>query len=265
MTPKTLIVPLDGSEFAERALPIAGAIAERIGGGLLLLSAQYHGPLEPHEYLEARASELKGFPVELVATKDQIAEEAILDALAADDDRVACMTTHGRGRLRWAVIGSVAEDVIRRTHRPIVLVGRHCRTDFLERSSHLLACTDGGGYDHLSLVPAAQEWSALLGLDLRVATVRHPLDVESAEHAEQIMALLAERFGSSHPSDAEVVRSGYPIGAIADYAEDLPAAIVAMNTHARSGMPRLGLGSVTMGVVHLAPCPVLVTHNREEQ
>ena len=39
MTPKTLVVPLDGSQYAEHALPIAEAVAERIGGGLLLVSA----------------------------------------------------------------------------------------------------------------------------------------------------------------------------------------------------------------------------------
>ena len=52
MDPKTIVVPLDGSEFAERALPVAKAIADRIGGGLLLVSASYRGPLHPHEYLD---------------------------------------------------------------------------------------------------------------------------------------------------------------------------------------------------------------------
>jgi len=39
MRPKTLVVPLDGSEFAERALPIATTLAERLDAGLLLVSA----------------------------------------------------------------------------------------------------------------------------------------------------------------------------------------------------------------------------------
>jgi len=33
-----------------------------------------------------------------------------------------------------------------------------------------------------------------------------------------------------------------------------------MNAHARSGLERFALGSVTMAVVQFAPCPVLVTH-----
>jgi nucleotide-binding universal stress UspA family protein len=264
VTPKTLVVPLDGSAFAERALPIAGTVAERIGGRLLLLSAQYRGPLDPDAYLEERAAGIERCPVDLIATTDQLAEDAIVEAIAGNADRVVCMTTHGRGRLRWAALGSVAEEVIRRTSRPALLVGRHCRTDFLDRSSHLLACTDGSE-DCAALVPVVQEWAQLLGLDVRVVAVRHPLDVESAEHADALTTAMATQFGSADPADAALLRSGYAVGALADYADDLPAAVVGMNCHARSGIPRLALGSVTMGVLQLAPCPVLVSHNRIEE
>ena len=259
MTPKTLVVPLDGSDFAERALPTAEAIAERIGGRLLLLSAQYQGPLRPHEYLEERAAFFERCPVDIMATKEGIAEDLIVEALHGSDDRVVCMTTHGRGRLRWAALGSVAEDVIRRTGRPTLLVGRNCRSDFLDRSSHLVACTAGID-DCAELAPVAQQWAQLLSLDVRVVSVRHPLDVESAEHSDDVCAALATRFGGSEASDATIIRNSYPAGALADYADALPAALLGMNSHARSGIPRFALGSVTMGVLHLASCPLLVTH-----
>ena len=91
MTPKTLVVPLDGSEYAERALPVAEAIAERIGGNLLLVSAQYQGPLEPRAYLEERAALRDRCPVDVVRTKDDV--------------RRGC---HRRGRRRHATIASCA-------------------------------------------------------------------------------------------------------------------------------------------------------------
>jgi nucleotide-binding universal stress UspA family protein len=261
MTPKTLVVPLDGSEYSERALPVAEAIAERIGGNLLLVSALYRGPLHPGEYLEDCAARCDRTPVELIAAKEELAENAILDTLRGSDDRVVCMTTHGRGRLRWAALGSVAEDVIRRADRPTLLVGRNCRTDFLDRSSHLVACTDGSE-GAMELAPVAREWADLLGLDVRVAAVRHPLDVESAEHSDALLASMVAEFGGRDPSEATLIRSSYPAGALADYADELPAALLGMNSHARAGFPRLALGSVTMGVLHLASCPLLVTHNR---
>lgn len=45
---------------------------------------------------------------------------------------------------------------------------------------------------------------------------------------------------------------------IVDYAAHLPASLIAMATHGRSGIARFALGSVAASIVHAAPCPVLV-------
>jgi nucleotide-binding universal stress UspA family protein len=260
MTPKTLVVPLDGSPYAERALPIAEAVAERIGGGLLLVSARYHGPLDPRQYLEEQAALRDRCPVDLIATTEETyAAEIIADAVTAGEDRVVCMTTHGRGGVRWAALGSVAEDVIGRTDRPILLVGRNCRPESLDRS-RLLVCADGSDECPKRLAPAARDWAQMLGLEVHVGRVTHPLDVDSAERSDVLLDELAAQFGVSGRSHATIVRSRFVAGALADLADDLPAAIAATHSHARRGLNRFALGSVTMGVVHLASCPVLVTH-----
>ena len=259
MRPKTLVVPLDGSEFAERALPIATTLAERLDAGLLLVSAEHQGPLDPRAYLDEQVARLSPHRPAAFVTSESDAAAAITEAVSGGDDLVVCMTTHGRGRLRWAALGSVAENVIRLADRPMILVGRHCRTDFLERSTHLLACADGGE-GSAELGTATREWSQLLGLDLHVAVVVHPLDVESAEHPNSLLDPLAAEFGDATRATTRLVRSGYPAGALADVADELPAALVAMSCRAREGLARFALGSVTMGVLHLAPCPLLVTH-----
>ena len=84
-------------------------------------------------------------------------------------------------------------------------------------------------------MPVAQEWSALLGLDLRVAVVMHPLDVDSAEHSDRLLGRLIAQFGGSDKAGATMIRSRYVAGALADYADELPAALVGMNCHARNG------------------------------
>lgn len=50
---------------------------------------------------------------------------------------------------------------------------------------------------------------------------------------------------------------GEPTAAILDRALKLPADLLVLGTHARRGMQRLLLGSVTESVLHDAPCPVL--------
>lgn len=258
MVSKKFVVPLDGSPFAERALPVAEALAERVGGGLLLVSAQYHGLFDLRGYLEACAHRQQRCPVEIVTTEATDPAETIVETLEGHEDRIVCMTTHGRGRLRWAVMGSVAEDVIRRAGRPMLLVGRHCRPDFLTRASHLLACTDGSDGSE-ELAAAVQEWTQLLGLDLQVTVVTHPLDVENTAHPEALTDAIVAPFGDANPSST-ILHGSYVAGALADFADDLPATIVAINSKGRAGLPRLALGSVTMGLLNLAPCPLLVTH-----
>jgi nucleotide-binding universal stress UspA family protein len=46
--------------------------------------------------------------------------------------------------------------------------------------------------------------------------------------------------------------------AIARYAKGAGAAIIAAGTHTATGLHRVAVGSVCAGLVHRAPCPVLV-------
>lgn len=255
MEPKTFVVPLDGSRYSERALPVAAALAERIGGGLLIVTTESFGPIGASTYLDEVAARGFSCPVETEAFTDRVPIRAILGALNAAENRVVCMTTHGRGRIAWTVLGSVAEDVIRRSPRPVILVGPHCRPDTIVGSAPFLVASDGDEHAD-ELASNAATWSEMLGLDLRVAVVVHPLDIESAEHPARLAVPLTVEYGIR--SDSLILRRDeYPAGALVKIAEELPAALVAMGSHGRHGMQRMALGSVTMSVVHHAPCPVL--------
>lgn len=260
MAPTTFVVPLDGSLFAERAVPIACALAERVGGRLLLVSAPYKGPLEPRAYLADVAARGTTVPVDTVASDAYLPADALASAVGESDDRIICMTTHGRNGLRWSMLGSTAEEVVRRSDRPVLLVGQRCRDDFLGAGSHLLAAVDGiENSKHLASVATA--WAERLDLQLDAALVVHPLDVESAERPDVLLDPLVAEFGGLERAHARLLRGSYVAGTLVDFAGSLPAAIIAMNSHGRTGLARITLGSVTMGVVHLANCPVLVTHN----
>jgi nucleotide-binding universal stress UspA family protein len=154
--------------------------------------------------------------------------------------------------------------VIRRTDRPLFLVGRNFPQHLLVGASELLACTDGS-YESNELAPAAHAWAETLGLGLRVAMVAHPLDIETAETSEALLRSLAAQFDGSENVQATLVRRRFVAGAIADLADELPAAVIGLNCHARSGSARFALGSVTMAVVQFASCPVLVTHRHDTE
>jgi nucleotide-binding universal stress UspA family protein len=257
MAPLTFVVPLDGSAYAERALPVATAFAKRVDGRILLASIAEHGPLHPGEYLSEIAAYPRGVPIETAPVTDAYPADAITKIAADASDRIVCMTSHGRGGLRWGLVGSVAEDVVRNASRPTLLVGRHCREEGWQDAKELLACVDGSESSTL-LAPVAVEWAERLGLDLHIVIVVHPLDIESAEHPDTLLGPIVEQFGGPARAHATTLTRRYVEGAIADYAADLPAALIMMSSHARTGFARVALGSTTMGVLQQAPCPLLV-------
>jgi nucleotide-binding universal stress UspA family protein len=265
MTSPTFVVPLDGSAYSERALPIATALAQRAGGGLLLVSVRDHGTLRPAEYLEEVAAAYpRPVPVTTATNSDTYPAEAIVQIAHDTEDSIVCMTSHGRGGLRWGLLGSVAEEVMRRADRPTFLVGRHCREDFLTDSRYLLTGVDGTETSS-QLAPVVNDWAKRLGLELRVAIVVHPLDIESAERPDAVLDPIIEQFGGPDRATATMLTSRYPEGSLADYAGDIGAAVIAMNGHCRTGLTRFALGSTTLGLVHQAPCPVLVAPRRTKE
>jgi nucleotide-binding universal stress UspA family protein len=257
---KTFVVPLDGSTFAERALPVAAGLAEQMDGQVLVTTTGWDGKFgDPERYLRDLAGAYPGLETLLVRLDG--AAEAIEYAAHAGTDRTVCMTSHGRGGLRWAMLGSVAEDVIRRMNDPVVVVGQHCATA-RARGKDLVVCFDEGPASSV-LVDLACTWAKYLDLRVDLAFVAHPLDIETAERPEPLFEDAIRAVESEGlVADATVLSASYRAGAIADHAVARNAAMVAVATHGRTGVARVGLGSVAMGVVGAAPCPVLVGHAR---
>ncbi len=131
--------------------------------------------------------------------------------------------------------------------------------DWSLRTGRLLACVDAFS-DPEAVVPVASEWAKAFGLDVQVAMVSNLLDAESETAANTTVHAISDRFvDDGVAAEAIMMRGSSHIAAtLADFAGDLPADLVAINASGRDGVSRVVLGSVAMGVVGLAPCPVLV-------
>jgi universal stress protein A len=66
------------------------------------------------------------------------------------------------------------------------------------------------------------------------------------------------------PTDI-IVHMGTPSRQIIESARSLPADLIVISTHGRTGLKHVLLGSVTEQVVQRAPCPVLVVREREHE
>jgi len=139
MLPKLILVPTDFSANAEHALDYACALAQKLGSAVHLVHAIASPPTalqvalteeilenlvkEHREALDKLAEARRGIAsfgattVEVGDPRDTIVEAA--QKLGAD---LIVMGTHGRRGLSRVVMGSVAEDVIRRAPCPVLTV-----------------------------------------------------------------------------------------------------------------------------------------------
>ncbi len=140
--PERIVVPLDGSAVAEQVLPVVARLALRLGAELTLVrvlepisavevvaTAGVVDPdeitlraLEAEQYLAGVQARLagEGHRVHTLLRKGAPAEEIAAAVREVGADLVA-MCTHGRGGLRRAVLGSVAESVLRTAGVPVLL------------------------------------------------------------------------------------------------------------------------------------------------
>jgi nucleotide-binding universal stress UspA family protein len=258
-TAEAVVVPLDGSEISERAIRIATVLAAGAGARLVLVAALEPGEVELESHVEKIAAGIHDVDTSVMFIRDRPAAEAItLVALEAGRSAV-CMTTHGRGALRWAMLGSVAEQVVRESQRPVFLVGRGCDPGWSPRGGEMLVCLSGAEESEV-VADDAVVWAHAFELEMQGAVVMHPLDIEGAEHTQDLLGPIEERLARRNITlPLAVLRSSYPAGALVDYAEHIGASMIAMASHGRTGLGRVALGSVTMALVGLAVCPVLVT------
>jgi len=272
----TIVVPLDGSPFAERALRPACSIAARLAHARVLLVSC----TDDIDDMQHRLDELAGLYAEVVPVDTRrLAHgdpaDVILATVATEPEATLCMATHGRGGISSAVLGSVAKQVVCGSTRPLVLVGPHCRTALLPAEhGRFLVCSDGSTFSD-SIVPTAATWcdrlelepwlTEVVGPDENPEPADHPVPNREVEAARKRLHVLAAQLRTSPAEVGIEVLHGAPGRSIPDFAEHLPAALIALATHGRGGLTRITMGSVTTEVVRHAPCPVLITRPTDDR
>jgi nucleotide-binding universal stress UspA family protein len=139
---RSILVPLDGSEFGEGALPLAMTIARRANATVHVIHVHVpmatmyaetlvsmESTLDPElmdqerAYVERIAREWGGkvpFPVVSHLLEGPVAE-ATLEFVAGNAIDLVVMTTHGRGAFSRFWLGSVADELVRRLPVPVLL------------------------------------------------------------------------------------------------------------------------------------------------
>lgn len=295
LTIDDLLIARDFSSVSNRAVRYALDLAARTGATLHVLHAEVlheapasgdQGDRSPADDFSRFRDELKqegsvspdaldAVSIQEVKRRDVSSGPAILDyADEADVDLIA-LGTHGRRGASRILLGSVAEEVVRRAQQPVLTV-RGQTDDTAATLPHIidriLVPVDFSDHAREAL-RAAKEWAALYGASIDAlhvvaeriqpafyaGGVRSIYDMEP--DIEQKMQDRLETFvGETGGPDTEV-RSHVAVGNaapdIVDFVESEDIDLVTMSTHGRTGLDRFLLGSVAEKIVRHVHCPVV--------
>jgi nucleotide-binding universal stress UspA family protein len=291
---KTILVPLDGSDLAGRAVPFAATLAARGKSSLLLLRAvnTLTAPTdaagqalvdEAQQALDATAAALEADG--LTATTrvvDRQAESAILEATADEDVALIVMSTHGRGGLGRFIYGSVADTVLRHAPVPVLTVPPHGLSEWpTDGRVKVLVPLDGSELSRQAVEPACELVDALGGSLLLGSVVTFPsysmyaegyvfVDPDPgsgvlADTRQYLEAVAAGLRTESRPVEV-CATYGSPYFGITSMAREAGVGLIVMATHGRGGMSRALLGSVATATLRQSDVPiVLVRPDKVEQ
>ena len=296
-----IIVPVDGSGFGKLALPKALGVACKSGGEVRIvtvitplpsLSPEEGGDAFELERLDLAQEHAHLYLADLqrevilsgcdVAISCHVEVGAVVERLDGHVRMVSgdllVMTTHGRGPLRRAWLGSVADGLLRKIPCPILMIRpkEGEMLDLTEAVFHHLLVTLDGSAESREILPHARAMASLFGsritllriipphFSLGSTYIPHPareamgLDAEESAARDALDAEAALLRAEGFQVAAEIVGGAHPAEGILQFVERSDVDLVAMATHGRGGVARLILGSVADKVIRGGTVPVLL-------
>jgi nucleotide-binding universal stress UspA family protein len=295
MTPyRRILVGTDFSTAAERAFPIARALARRDDATLLLAHAfdtatlAYQGKGPPEIPVETLAEgELESrleqalldtlhthFPdiprAETRLRLDGSPAHALVQIAERERADLIVLSTHGRTGLGHMLIGSVAERVVR--HAPCSVLAIPTRgAAIVALPRRVLVGTDLSPFAEGAL-EAASTYARANGASTTLLYAQRPIPwvqppstgrgSHTAEGASSTPLSQLERSAMHHFPGLEVsvavTEAESAVTALSGEAKKSGADLIVLASHGRTGLARMLVGSVAERTVRHAECPVLV-------
>ena len=292
---KNILIPLDGSQLAEAALPAAELLATKLNVPVTLLHViEQNAPESVHKehhltkadeaetYLKELASQAFSektkvdFHVHSAQVKD--VPQSIVEHAAEFNPDLIIMCAHGNSGIRDFLFGRIAQQVVVNGATPLLLLqpmtsekkpfklrrillpldseSRH--DDSLPMAQDLAKSFDAEIY-LLSVVPT---FSTLHGAEAAASTVLPTtvsalLDAKEESAKQHLQEHLNDLFRSGYRTSAEVAR-GDPAQTIVNVAERLHADMIILSTHRHAGLSAFWERSVAPNVVRRTRIPILL-------
>jgi nucleotide-binding universal stress UspA family protein len=287
-----MLVPLDGSTRAERAIPVAARLAHASGGSVILVRVVSKSsslwPLmapqtipaqqglaadlaEAERYLAdmVTSPELEGVLTETLVQVGPTVSTLLAAADASEADLIV-LCSHGYSGITRRIMGSVAEKLAREASVPVLVlredgpVPGETHPDPTRRVRALVPL-DGSAYAKATLEPAAYLLAALAGPApgvLHLVRVVKPVTVNSEEGGMLAACAKARRYLSA---TADHIREGFVAPAVAQLNLEVTWS-VAVDTYVAETLIRTAENAeVSEGTEAFGGCDLIAmaTHGRD--
>lgn len=296
---RSILFPTDFSPCAERAYAHAVHLARQLDARLHVLSVVYHeedAETSPMSFLPLGSDELAvqlglesykraksdgddedSLDVVNVQLQSTSAWRTILEYLEDNRIDLVVMGTHGRHGLDRLLLGSVAEQVVRRAPCPVLTVRQeHPVVRSPGAVPTIVVPIDFSPFSRPTLQYAlelARLYEAKLELIHVVEQVNlpnvygiDPIPVVAPDlqtrSLEALKSLASDALPEDQPFDCTVL-VGHAGHDIAEFADERGADMIVIATHGLTGLKRLLMGSVTEQVLRAATCPVFTVRSFE--
>lgn len=277
-----ILFATDGSACAEQARRHAEHLAAHVDAALHVIQVEPRDTA-PDEVLEVTEAEVRADvhgvgegdgPLPAARLRERTVAHptpagGILNYAVQYDVDLVVMGTHGHRGVRRLLLGSAAEEVVRKAPCPVVTVGRGTTAPEEMEGGTMLVPVDFSE-QRFKVMAHAREIAMAYGMDLALLHVVEVTRVPDAygvygsppdsgvlvDRAEEVLDAEAESLRERGIDVALDVRGGHPAAEIIDVAEKRQAAFITIATHGRTGLERMLMGSVAEKVLRQAPCPV---------
>ncbi len=291
---KKILVPVDFSEFSDRAVDYALFLGKKFCAQVLLLHVIALHTEEPHEEEHMQSYEEliekkekrharklddhckiardRGIDIDSDLIRGVSPAETILDYIIDNKFDLVVIGTHGRTGITQWLFGSVAERVVRHSLAPVITVHKEWNK---QKIDHLLIPVDFSEHSRKA-VEKGKEWAEMLDAKVSLMHVveqeRHPEFYSTSfksifEVNPQLKSKIEEnllKFSGFKKDDVKIIMlEGKAHKEIADYIEEHRVDLVIMGTRGYNPLDHLLLGSNAERVVRLAKCPVLTVSRKK--
>ena len=286
MTYQRIMIPLDGSELAERALPYARSIALNKNSELILFavsvttsSDRMDRLMQSYLELKAKSLESEGLNVSIEVAYGSVADE-IINFSDKNNIDLIIISSHGYSGIKRWMLGSIAQKVLYGTCVPVLLIKSKSPEVANIQFKKVLITLDGSSFSETP-ISYIEELTKGIEIETEVTLLQvieppivpsygsRPINPKWGKYRDELWSetqqqatkylenMQATLKGRGIKTKLQIIQ-GDVAKNIIQTAKTEKVDLIAMATHGRTGVSHWVYGSIANKIIEDSPQPIML-------